>query len=325
MNSVSFLIEEVIQRLTEIKNYQKLKNIEELWNSKTDEERKKEDNKFVKNAGILKVDCKYLNNSLGFMTIICSCLKEYFIKEKLAEKLANLLNFCLNEFASKNSQLNIKNKKDYEFEPCYIMESLIKIYSYFASKEEFIEYIVSDERSYKYENFLLAIKIKNNFNKVKVDAEISEKFEDLVNNKLKKAKEMVEKNKINYDDAPEEFLDALTSELMDDPVTLPTSKINLDRKSFENFLLVNPIDPFNRNPLTKEELIPNTELKNKIEEYKLKKKKDFQSNNFKIIEEDFTNKDNIDIKKNIEEEGMKNNLNENNKSNEEKEEQKEGN
>ena len=272
---------------------------------------------------MLKAECRLLNHSLGFMTIICSCLQEYFIKQKLTEKLATLLNYCLDEFTSKNSQLNIKNKKDYEFEPCYIMESLIKIYSYFTNTEEFIEYVVRDERSYKYGNFLLAIKIKNDFNKVKVDAEISEKFDDLVNNKLKKAKELVEKNKINYDDAPEEFFDVITHELMDDPVTLPTSKVNVDRKNIEYYLLENPTDPFNRNPLTKEELIPNTELKNKIEEYKLKKMKDFQRNNSKVTEEVSNKKDNIDSKKNIKEEGMKNNLNENNKSNEEKEEQKE--
>ena len=319
MNDVSYLIEEVIQRLTDIKNYQDLKDNKELWNSKTDEERKTEESKFTENDRMLKAESRLLNHSLGFMTIICSCLQEYFIKEKLTEKLALLLNYCLDEFTSKNSKLNIKNKKDYEFEPAYIMESLIKIYSYFTYNEEFIEYIVTDERSYKYGNFLLAIRIKNDFNKIKVDSEISEKFDDLVNNKLKKAKEMVEKYKINYDDAPEEFLDALTDELMEDPVTLPTSNVNVDRKSIEYYLLTNPIDPFNRNPLTKEELIPNTELKKRIEEYKLKKSKDSQNNNSKESKEDVNNKDNIENKKNTEEETIKNNLKENNKSNEEKE------
>ena len=49
------------------------------------------------------------------------------------------------------------------------MESLIKLYSYFADYETFIEYVVSDERSYKYDNFIKAIKVKNELNKVKVD------------------------------------------------------------------------------------------------------------------------------------------------------------
>ena len=279
MGDVSYLSDEVIQRLIDIRKYQELKDNKEVWDSKTEEERKSEDSKFIENDRMLKAECRLLNHSLGFMVIICSCLQEYVIKEQKAERLANLLNYCLDEFTSKSSQLKIKNKKDYEFNPSYIMESLIKIYSYFSSYEQFIEHIVMDERSYKYDNFIKAIKVKNDFNKVKVEPEISEKFDDLVYNKLKKAKEIVDKNTINYDDAPEEFLDPLTFALMEDPITLPTSHINIDRRTIEDYLLTNPTDPFNRNPLTKEELIPNVELKNKIEEYKAKKLKELQNKN----------------------------------------------
>ena len=92
-------------------------------------------------------------------------------------------------------------------------------------------------------------------------------------------KEILDKNSINYDDAPEEFLDPLVPILMEDPVILPTTHINIDRKTIEDCLLRNPTDPFNRNPLTKEELIPNVELKKKIDEYKNKKLKEKQKLN----------------------------------------------
>ena len=285
MGDVSYLSDEVIQRLIDIKNYQELKDDKELWNKKTDEEKKREDDKFNENDRMLKAECRLLNHSLGFMTIICSCLQKYFIKEQKAERLSALLNYCLDEFTSKSSQLKIKNKSEYEFNPAYIMESLIKIYSYFANYEEFIEFIVKDERCYKYDNFLKAIKVKNTYNKVKIDSETSEIFDDFVNNKLKKAKEIVDKNKINYDDAPEEFLDPLTFVLMEDPIILPTSHMNIDRKTIEEYLLTNPTDPFNRNPLTKEELIPNVELKKRIDDYKLEKIKALQNQNNKEKEE----------------------------------------
>ena len=278
MGDVTYLIDEVIQRLIDIRNYQELKDNKELWNSKTDEQRTAEDNKFAENDRMLKAECRLLNHSLGFMTIICSCLQKYFIKEEKAERLANLLNYCLDEFTAKSSQLKIKNKNDYEFNPSYIMESIIKIFSYFVDYEEFIEFVVSDERAYKYENFTKAIKLKNEYNKVRVDVETSEKFDDLVYNKLKKAEEIVEKNTINYDDAPEEFLDPLTYTLMENPVILPSSHMNIDRRTIEDYLLTNPSDPFNRNPLTKDELIPNEELKKKIDEYKLNKFKEKQKN-----------------------------------------------
>ena len=279
MSDVTYLIDEVIQRLIDIRKYQELKDNAELWNSKTEEQKQAEENKFAENDRMLKAECRLLNHSLGFMTIICSCLQKYFIKEEKAERLANLLNYCLDEFTAKSSQLKIKNKNDYEFNPSYIMESIIKIFSYFVDYEEFIEFVVSDKRAYKYENFTKAIALKNKYNKVKVDSETSEKFDDLVYNKLQKAEKLVEQNTVNYDDAPDEFLDPLTYNLMENPVILPSSHMNIDRRTIEDYLLSNPSDPFNRNPLTKDELIPNDELKKRIDEYKIQKIKEKQKLN----------------------------------------------
>ena len=264
---------------------------------------------------MLKSECRLLNHSLGFMTIICSCLQKYFIKEEKAERLANLMNYCLDEFTAKSSQLKIKNKNDYEFNPSYIMESIIKIFSYFVNYEEFIEFVVSDQRAYKYENFTKAIKLKN-ANKVKVDMETSENFDNLVYNKLKKAEELVEQNTINYDDAPDEFLDPLTYDLMENPVILPSSHMNIDRRTILDYLLSNPSDPFNRNPLTKEELIPNDDLKKKIDEYKNKKLKEKQKNSNK------NNNNTNNKEENKNDEGKNKNEETENKREENKEENK---
>ena len=277
VSDVSILSDIVIEKLKYIREFQNLKSDLNKWNSLNDEERKSKEDKFTENDGVLKVKCKLLNHSLNFMQIICSCLHEYFIKEKVANKLAIILNHCLKEFTENNSELNVRNKRDYEFNPFFIIESLIKIYTYFSDYEEFIEYILKDEAFYKYENFELAVKIKNNLNKVKIDPETSIKFDNLVFNKLKKLTEISDKpkNVINYDDAPEEFIDQITKELMEDPVILPTSNMSLDRQCIEYHILEYHNDPFNRKPLTKEELIPNIELKKRIEEYKLKKNERF--------------------------------------------------
>ena len=193
LGDVSYLSDEVIQRLIAIKKYQDLKDDKEKWNSKNYEERKREDDIFNENNQWLKVECRLLNHFLSFMTLICSCLQKYFIKEKKAERFATLLNCCLNQFTSKSSQLNIKNRKDYDFKPSFIIESLITIYSYFTNYEEFIEIIIKKESSFKYDNFLKAIKVKDSYYKVKVDFNISEIFDDLVYYKIKKAKENIEK------------------------------------------------------------------------------------------------------------------------------------
>lgn len=50
-----------------------------------------------------------------------------------------------------------------------------------------------------------------------------------------------------------------------DPVTLPDSRVCLDRSTIERHLLSSSTDPFSRAPLTKEQLIPSTELRQQIQ------------------------------------------------------------
>ena len=64
----------------------------------------------------------------------------------------------------------------------------------------------------------------------------------------------------DYEDAPDEFIDPMMCELMEDPVLLPTSGNVMDRKHITRHLLSTPNDPFNRQPLTEEMLKPGTNL-----------------------------------------------------------------
>lgn len=66
---------------------------------------------------------------------------------------------------------------------------------------------------------------------------------------------------------PDEFLDPILSILMKDPVTLPSSKVIVDRSTISRHLLSDQSDPFNRSPLSMDQVIPNTDLKTKIEEW----------------------------------------------------------
>lgn len=271
LNDVNYLIDEVITRFSDIKTYQDLKDDTEKWNAMSEEEKSSEDGKFAENDRLVKPEIKMLNSSLKFLVTMCSYLQKYFLRLKLAERLAVSLNYCLNQFTSKSSNLKIKNKAEYEFSPSLILVSLIKIYICFIEYEEFLQFVVTDEANYKYDNFLLALKIKNSKSKVKVDYITSEQFDNFVDNVLKKAEEKFKKETISYDDAPEEFVDPITAELMNDPVILPSSKVVVDRTTIETQLINDPVDPYNRSPLKKEDLIPNEELKKKIEEYKEKK------------------------------------------------------
>lgn len=54
---------------------------------------------------------------------------------------------------------------------------------------------------------------------------------------------------------------------MRDPVLMPTSGTIVDRTTILRHLLTDPIDPFNRKPLTADMLQPATELKAQIDSW----------------------------------------------------------
>lgn len=80
-------------------------------------------------------------------------------------------------------------------------------------------------------------------------------------------------------DAPDEFLDPIMSTLMLDPVTLPSSNVVVDRTTIARHLLSDQSDPFNRSPLTMDQVITNVELKKEITEWIREKKAAYQKNN----------------------------------------------
>lgn len=73
-------------------------------------------------------------------------------------------------------------------------------------------------------------------------------------------------------DAPEEFLDPIMSALMSDPVILPSSKVTVDRTTIARHLLSDQTDPFNRSPLTMDQVKSNAELKERIGDWVRKRK-----------------------------------------------------
>jgi hypothetical protein len=70
------------------------------------------------------------------------------------------------------------------------------------------------------------------------------------------------------EDVPEEYLDPLMNDIMNDPVMLPTSGNIMDRDVIMRHLLGEQNDPFNREPLSADMLIPQDELRQKIEKWK---------------------------------------------------------
>jgi hypothetical protein len=69
------------------------------------------------------------------------------------------------------------------------------------------------------------------------------------------------------EDVPEEFMDPLTFEIMRSPVRLETSKMVIDKSTFNQILLGDRIDPFNRMALDESMFSPEIELGERIQKY----------------------------------------------------------
>lgn len=114
----------------------------------------------------------------------------------------------------------------------------------------FFQAVAGDERSYKKELFDDALQCLRKAN-IKTEMEMVRWSE--MSEKVEKIRET--NTSIDYSDAPESYKDALMDTLMDDPVMLPSGNV-CDRSVIMRHLLNSRTDPFNRQPLTEEDLVP---------------------------------------------------------------------
>jgi ubiquitin conjugation factor E4 B len=71
---------------------------------------------------------------------------------------------------------------------------------------------------------------------------------------------------------PDHFLDPIMCTLMTDPVLLPSGD-NMDRANITRHLLTDETNPFTRQPLKVQDLVPNEKLKAEIEAWIAERKK----------------------------------------------------
>lgn len=90
--------------------------------------------------------------------------------------------------------------------------------------------------------------------------------------------ECLKEEEIILSDPPAEFLDPLTYILMRNPVKMPSGMV-MEKTIISQHLLTNPMDPFTRVPMTEADLIPDTELKNKINEWINARRKEYRMKN----------------------------------------------
>ncbi|KAF5153450.1 Ubiquitin elongating factor core family protein [Theileria parva strain Muguga] len=290
LNDTNFLIEEVVSYLTEIRR-REIAGIS-LDEAATEDQQSGENNENAEDQYVQEgaIDANQLRSMAGpelkgrtrsfveygfeiclLLHILCSEFPSDITSSSvLLPQVVTCLGCCLESLAGpKCLQLKVKNMDEYGFKPkewlSKIMQCYISLYEHNDSDEvtPFVKAVVNDERYYKPEIFNRCIRFSTremflNYRNIK-------SFNNLSNKLLEYAKQtsMLYDNAVT-DEIPENYLDPIMMDIMEDPVLLPTSGKIMDRKNIERHLMSESTDPFTRAPLERDQLIEQPELKEEI-------------------------------------------------------------
>lgn len=278
LNDTTYLLDETFNELNLIHNYQQeLKRrsiaqgedtetygtLEELNNNLSSAERK------------AKSYVGLSNKTMELFKLFSKQTPEGFELPEIVDRLAGMLNYNLSVMVGpKCSNLKVQDPTKYEFDPKRTLSDLCEVYCNLSGQKKFLIAVARDGRSFKIEYFkkaktILETKTNESPKNILTFIKFAEKAEQQRQDDASEEMEMGE--------VPDEFLDPLMYVLMEDPVILPSSKISIDRSTIKAHLLSDPTDPFNRMPLKLEDVKDDVELKQKIENFKKEKRKQFAS------------------------------------------------
>ncbi|KAL6940450.1 hypothetical protein ACO0QE_004351 [Hanseniaspora vineae] len=274
LNDLTFLLDEAFTSLVEVHDcYVEIQKRKRGESSSNDEEESFEKLKarFLNAGSKAKSSCGLANKSMILFKIFTRDVAPAFTIPEIVDRLASMLNFNLKILVGpKCNNLIVKNPEKYSFEPKKLLKNLCSIYINLSNEENFILAVSKDERSFDKKLFDQAI--NNLYNRLHiVDADFAESLQHFVQNVVEQ-KMSNEQEELDMNDCPDEFLDPLMYTIMNDPVRLPQSNVVIDRSTIKQHLLSDSTDPFNRSPLKLEDVIPETDLKLQIEQYKKNKK-----------------------------------------------------
>ncbi|KAG6276616.1 hypothetical protein E4U47_008181 [Claviceps purpurea] len=206
------------------------------------------------------------NETLEMMKLFTKALSDSFTMPEIVSRLASMLNYNLEALAGKQAkaELSVSNKDKYHFRPVQLVSDFVDIYLHLGYSPVFVEAVAADGRSYKPEvldrvSYILATKTQR-------DAADMAKWEK-VKARFAKAKLLLDQAELDLGDIPAEFEDPIMGDLMKDPVLLPSRHI-VDRSTIVQHLLSDAKDPFTRQPMTIENVVPQEELKERIDRWR---------------------------------------------------------
>mmetsp|Transcript_15406 Transcript_15406/g.42707 ORF Transcript_15406/g.42707 Transcript_15406/m.42707 type:complete len:1141 (+) Transcript_15406:200-3622(+) len=262
INETNQLISTVMTKLPEIKTAQEQMADPAAWGRLTEEEQSDATSRLDDNEREVKSALPLCNKTMQMFRYLNTdpAIRDLFLLPELCPRLVNMLIHVLKKLVgSKGVELKVKDPEQYEFRPKEMLRDLCAIFALFASASEFQQQCAKNDCNPS--TLREAAKTCQKFNLLTGESIVA--FEALPN-LVEQALSAVADDEALVADAPDEFQCAIMSSFMIDPVVLPSGQI-VDRATITQHLLNDPIDPFNREPMTIDDIKPAVELKAKMD------------------------------------------------------------
>ncbi|KTW29866.1 hypothetical protein T552_01070 [Pneumocystis carinii B80] len=269
LNDVTYLLDEALSKLLEIHNLQlELEDVPE--NISLNDERQEKRHYLAQLEKYATTYMSLATETIELLKRFTASIPDAFCCPEVVDRLAAMLDYNMNALVGpKCTKLKVKNPEKYRFEPKSLLSTIADIYLNLRSKKSFIMAIAKDGRSYKRDLFIRTTQIFKKYSTKSLD-DINNLL-SLIND-VEEVKKKDEDNEEELGEIPEEFLDPIMACLMVNPVILPSSRVTVDMATIKSHLLSEEKDPFNRSPLKLEDLIPNDELKARLEMFKAERR-----------------------------------------------------
>ncbi|XP_055586147.1 ubiquitin conjugation factor E4 A [Uranotaenia lowii] len=262
INDAIFLLDESLSNLQQIRQLQSSQDAGE-WDGLSANERQ-QNVANLRHLGMLtRFDNILGRDTINILQLLTSETKEIFSHSSMVDRVAAMLNyFLLNLTGPKKGNFKVKDKKEFEFDPANTVLEICRIYVNLQECDAFGLAVSQDGRSYSPQLFEYAQQVLTRIGGGQLIGEIQEFAA-----KVQKLEAQYKIDEEALVDPPDEFLDPIMSSLMMDPVILPSSRITVDRSTIARHLLSDQSDPFNRSPLTMDQVKRDVELKTRIDEW----------------------------------------------------------
>ncbi|KIK52087.1 hypothetical protein GYMLUDRAFT_50156 [Collybiopsis luxurians FD-317 M1] len=270
INDVTYLMDESLSELSQIHEIQVEMDDKDTWNTKSMEYRREREGTLRSLERHASSYTTLGRSTVELLKLFTAETKKPFMMPEIVDKLAAMLDYNLDALVGPRCQnLKVREPEKLKFDPKALLSDMLQIFLNLSDQPEFARAVAGDGRSYNKSLFEQAERIAVR-RSLKTETEL-EKWRLLIE-KVEEAKATLEAEE-DLGDIPDEFLDPLMYTLMKDPVILPTSRTTMDRATIKSHLLSDTTDPFNRMPLAIEDVVPDTELKSKIDAFLTERRK----------------------------------------------------